>query len=216
MMGDGGLARFVVAVEDVSGLWPTVKTVSASRAVSCMANRARSVLTIAHIAVAGASPSIQKRIASQQVREPRPDRRAARQVPPRHPPHQRISPSPQPCSHLHPTPAFCGPRAPRHCSHLVGLPFTPCEFHNASLRAAGARALRDETVHWALSPHRYVLSTDARLLRLKPYAQSPVTWFRNPYAYLVLVSPVPGCAAKPQAHLSAEGHDCIEPARHSV
>ena len=35
---------------------------------------------------------------------------------------------------------------------------------------------------------RYVLSTDARLLRLKPYAQSPVTWFRNPYAYLVLVS----------------------------
>ena len=41
--------------------------------------------------------------------------------------------------------------------------------------------------HAGLLVRRYVLSTDARLLRLKPYAQSPVTWFRNPYAYLVLV-----------------------------
>jgi hypothetical protein len=63
--GDGGLARFVIAVEDVSGLWPTVKTVSASRAMSCMAKRQQQVLTMARIAVAGASPSVQKRIAPQ-------------------------------------------------------------------------------------------------------------------------------------------------------
>lgn len=35
---------------------------------------------------------------------------------------------------------------------------------------------------------RYVLSTDPQLQRLRPYAQSPVTWFRNPYATLIVVS----------------------------
>ena len=70
-MGDGGQARFVIAVEDVSGIWPTVKTVSSARAVSCMAKQQQCVLTDPDIAVTGASPSVQKRIAPQQVREPR-------------------------------------------------------------------------------------------------------------------------------------------------
>jgi hypothetical protein len=34
---------------------------------------------------------------------------------------------------------------------------------------------------------RYVLSTDKRLLHLKQYSHSPVTWFRNPATHLVLV-----------------------------
>lgn len=34
---------------------------------------------------------------------------------------------------------------------------------------------------------RFVLETDKRLLRLKQYAHSPVTWFRNPMTHLVLV-----------------------------
>jgi hypothetical protein len=36
-------------------------------------------------------------------------------------------------------------------------------------------------------PLSYVLATDKRLLRLKPYSHSPVTWFRNPYVYIILV-----------------------------
>lgn len=35
---------------------------------------------------------------------------------------------------------------------------------------------------------RFVLSTDKRLMRLKPFAQSPVCWFRIPYAHIILVS----------------------------
>ena len=38
-----------------------------------------------------------------------------------------------------------------------------------------------------LGTHRYLLSSDPKLQRLKPYAQSPVTWFRNPYATLLVV-----------------------------
>eukprot|EP00879_Flechtneria_rotunda_P030265 GHRR01032877.1.p1 GENE.GHRR01032877.1~~GHRR01032877.1.p1 ORF type:complete len:274 (+),score=89.72 GHRR01032877.1:558-1379(+) len=37
-------------------------------------------------------------------------------------------------------------------------------------------------------PLTFVLSTDKRLLRLKQYSHSPVTWFRNPVTHLVLVS----------------------------
>lgn len=37
---------------------------------------------------------------------------------------------------------------------------------------------------------RFVLSTDKRLLHLKQYSHSPVTWFRNPMTHLVLVSQV--------------------------
>ncbi|KAK9863262.1 hypothetical protein WJX84_010782, partial [Apatococcus fuscideae] len=37
-------------------------------------------------------------------------------------------------------------------------------------------------------PVQYLLSDDPRLQRLRPYAHSPVTWFRNPFACLVLVS----------------------------
>ncbi|KAK9858891.1 hypothetical protein WJX84_005283, partial [Apatococcus fuscideae] len=37
-------------------------------------------------------------------------------------------------------------------------------------------------------PVQYLLSDDARLKRLRPYAHSPVTWFRNPFACLILVS----------------------------
>lgn len=35
---------------------------------------------------------------------------------------------------------------------------------------------------------RFVLSTDKRLLHLKQFSHSPVTWFRNPATHLVLVS----------------------------
>lgn len=42
------------------------------------------------------------------------------------------------------------------------------------------------------TPHRwgfrYVLSNDKRVLRLKQYSHSPVTWFRNPITHLILVS----------------------------
>lgn len=34
---------------------------------------------------------------------------------------------------------------------------------------------------------RYVLGSDPRLERLKPFAHSPVTWFRNPFALLIVV-----------------------------
>lgn len=34
---------------------------------------------------------------------------------------------------------------------------------------------------------QYVLSSDKRLLRLKPFMKSPVTWFRAPYAHIILV-----------------------------
>lgn len=38
---------------------------------------------------------------------------------------------------------------------------------------------------------RYLLSSDPRFQRLQPHAHSPVTWFRNPYAYLILVCNLP-------------------------
>lgn len=34
---------------------------------------------------------------------------------------------------------------------------------------------------------RFLLSTNERVQRLKPFASNPVTWFRSPYAQLVLV-----------------------------
>lgn len=42
-----------------------------------------------------------------------------------------------------------------------------------------------------------MLSTDPQLQRLRPYAQSPVTWFRNPYATLIVVSALQCCASVP-------------------
>jgi hypothetical protein len=33
----------------------------------------------------------------------------------------------------------------------------------------------------------YVLSSDKRLQRLRPFSHSPVTWFRNPYVHVILV-----------------------------
>jgi hypothetical protein len=33
-----------------------------------------------------------------------------------------------------------------------------------------------------------VLASDKRLQRLRPFSHSPVTWFRNPYVHLILVS----------------------------
>ena len=39
-----------------------------------------------------------------------------------------------------------------------------------------------------LCPCRYLPSTDTRLEGIKPYAHSPVNWFRNPYVHLLLVS----------------------------
>ena len=35
---------------------------------------------------------------------------------------------------------------------------------------------------------RYLLSSDSKLQNIKPFQGSPVTWFRNPYAHLILVS----------------------------
>eukprot|EP00878_Enallax_costatus_P028549 GHUV01030842.1.p1 GENE.GHUV01030842.1~~GHUV01030842.1.p1 ORF type:complete len:447 (+),score=91.95 GHUV01030842.1:177-1517(+) len=37
-------------------------------------------------------------------------------------------------------------------------------------------------------PLMFVVSSDKRLLRLKQYSHSPVTWFRNPHTHLILVS----------------------------
>lgn len=34
---------------------------------------------------------------------------------------------------------------------------------------------------------RFAASNDKRLQRLRPFAQSPVVWFRNPYAHIILV-----------------------------
>ena len=45
--------------------------------------------------------------------------------------------------------------------------------------------------------HRYLSNEDPLLKRRQPYAGKPVTWFRNPYAQLVLVrncdSPINRC-----------------------
>ncbi len=35
---------------------------------------------------------------------------------------------------------------------------------------------------------RFVASSDKRLQRLRPFAHSPVVWFRHPYAHVLLVS----------------------------
>lgn len=56
---------------------------------------------------------------------------------------------------------------------------------------------------------RYVLSHDKRLQRLKPFSHSPVTWFRNPYAHIILVSRDPhlvGRGRKPCAQIL---HHCL-------
>ena len=47
-MADGSQARFVIAVEDVSGLWPTVKTVSAPRALVMHGDSNGKVLNVAY------------------------------------------------------------------------------------------------------------------------------------------------------------------------
>mmetsp|Transcript_23884 Transcript_23884/g.66233 ORF Transcript_23884/g.66233 Transcript_23884/m.66233 type:complete len:1100 (-) Transcript_23884:40-3339(-) len=37
-------------------------------------------------------------------------------------------------------------------------------------------------------PIEYVPSTDPKLLKIRPHAQNPVAWFRNPYAHIIVVS----------------------------
>ena len=48
---------------------------------------------------------------------------------------------------------------------------------------------------------RFVLSTDKRLLRLKPFARSAAVWFRNPYAHVLLVRRGPSVRASTAIHV---------------
>ena len=53
-----------------------------------------------------------------------------------------------------------------------------------------AKLLAFLSLETGLCPCRYLPSTDTRLEGIKPYAHSPVNWFRNPYVHLLLVSSV--------------------------
>ena len=42
---------------------------------------------------------------------------------------------------------------------------------------------------WIWHPCRFLAATDPRLQKLRQFSHSPVTWFRNPFVHLVVVSP---------------------------
>jgi hypothetical protein len=56
---------------------------------------------------------------------------------------------------------------------------------------------------------RYLNHDDALLRKRRPYAKQPVTWFRNPYAHLVLVSALPTLQDIMILVLKAAFIDCI-------
>lgn len=67
-----------------------------------------------------------------------------------------------------------------HCHQPPHLPHLPhlstCQSFGEHMACVSACACR------------YVLATDKRLLRLKPFAHSAPVWFRIPYAHVILVS----------------------------
>jgi hypothetical protein len=85
-------------------------------------------------------------------------------------------------------------RALHVCSALVLPVNVCCVLHVPPQRAPRSALARASCVMWPHAPTRpacrFVLSHDKRLLRLKQYSHSPVTWFRNPSTHLVLVSRV--------------------------
>jgi hypothetical protein len=75
-----------------------------------------------------------------------------------------------------------------HTINTLHLASTPQAVDARNSQVADMHAQEVLTSPTLLSCCRFVLCSDKRLLHLKQYSHSPVTWFRNPMTHLVLVS----------------------------
>ena len=87
--------------------------------------------------------------------------------------------------------------SPSETSLAMLSPYPSCPYSESAVQSSTAACTSHALQNFPLctSHCRYLPSTDTRLEGIKPYAHSPVNWFRNPYVHLLLVSRCSPCAA---------------------